>query len=470
MKSIISTVFVFLGLFLGQAQVGIGTTTPDLTSMLEIKSDTAGVLIPRMTLTLRDAITTPADGLQIYNTTNNTLDIYSNSSWKSFAYSPDSNLVYVYSLSDLPTPVSGAINLDETKMYVFSGAVDITPNYININGAGLRGTDPQKDRVISAVSGAVLRSNNTDVYIKELAVVPASTATQAYDFTGGPSNFCNIFSGSSVVGDGTSLGVGTISGFNAITILQNYWNTANGVKIGGTVGKFTSGYNFIVDINNGAGIELLPGLDANDIDIANNYFIYTGKIGLKVNSTADVDRGRLTTNMFRGVGTPLDGITSAEIGWSMLQNTDIPDSKAIGFVYFNGNTTPTEFTNTTDFVKVAGATTAAFEQRYTASNNRLTYEGRRPIVANIIATINATSPANGSSYTIGISKNGGAPTQIINTLSDIGNNNKFQLSINTEISLDSNDLNPNDYIEVFIRSNAGTTDLIVDGLQFNATN
>lgn len=71
---------MFLGLFLGQAQVGIGTTTPDLTSMLEIKSDTAGVLIPRMTVTLRDAISTPADGLQIYNTTNNTLDIYSNSS------------------------------------------------------------------------------------------------------------------------------------------------------------------------------------------------------------------------------------------------------------------------------------------------------------------------------------------------------------------------------------------------------
>lgn len=290
--------------------------------------------------------------------------------------------MYVYSLSDLPTPNGSEISLDGSKMYVFSGAVDIGTNYILMNGAGLRGTDPQKDMVISTVSGAVLKSSGTNVYIKDLAIVPASTSTQAYDFTGGPSNFCNIFSGSSVV-DPTnptavsSLGVGTISGFNAITILQNYWNTANGVKIGGTVGKFTSGYNFIVGVSNGAGIELISGLDAQDVDLSNNYFIYDGQTGIKVDPNATIDRGRLTTNMFRGNPTPtsLDGIDSYSLGWTMSQNTNIPDSRAFSYIFFSGNTTATPIATQDVFVKIKGVTTVIKQQRFSSNeDNRITYD------------------------------------------------------------------------------------------------
>lgn len=467
-KIIILALTLLSGLFGSTAQVGIGTETPDLSSILEIESTSQGILIPRMTTAQRDAIASPAEGLQIYNITNNSSDIFSNGTWKSFSFSKDSNLVYVYSLADLPSPEGSAITLDETKMYVFSGAVDISPNYININGAGLRGTDPQKDQIISTVSGAILRSSNKSVYLKELAIVPASSSTQAYDFSDTTGNFfCNIFSGNSVVDPPgvSSLGVGTISGFIAITILQNYWNTANGVKIGGAVGKFTSGYNFIVDVTNGAGIEILADAVIEDIDVANNYFIYTGETGFKVASGATVERGRLTTNMFRGVGVALDGLSPHEIGWSFLQNTDIADTKSVSFVYFNDNTTTTTFANTTNFVKVAGTTTAAIQQKFTAGNNRLTYNGNRPIVAQINASVNATSPGNGSSYTISVFKNGQfVSNQPINTVSELGNNNQFQLSLNTEIGLSTTD-----YIEVFIRSNVGTTALDVKGLQFNAT-
>ena len=52
----------------GYAQVGINTNTPDASSALEIESTTAGILIPRMTETQRDAIVSPASGLMIYQT------------------------------------------------------------------------------------------------------------------------------------------------------------------------------------------------------------------------------------------------------------------------------------------------------------------------------------------------------------------------------------------------------------------
>jgi len=56
------------------AQVGIGNTDPDPSSLLEVRSTTAGVLFPRMTSTLRDLIPNPATGLLIFNTTTNTFN------------------------------------------------------------------------------------------------------------------------------------------------------------------------------------------------------------------------------------------------------------------------------------------------------------------------------------------------------------------------------------------------------------
>ncbi|WP_296150420.1 tail fiber domain-containing protein [uncultured Flavobacterium sp.] len=59
------------------AQVGIGTTTPDGSSMLDVTSTTKGLLAPRLTTANRDAIVTPgpANGLVIYNTTTNRIEV-----------------------------------------------------------------------------------------------------------------------------------------------------------------------------------------------------------------------------------------------------------------------------------------------------------------------------------------------------------------------------------------------------------
>lgn len=53
----------------GGAQMGIGTSSPDASAALDVTSTTGGLLAPRMTTTQRDAISSPANGLIIYNTT-----------------------------------------------------------------------------------------------------------------------------------------------------------------------------------------------------------------------------------------------------------------------------------------------------------------------------------------------------------------------------------------------------------------
>ncbi|MEY4539417.1 MAG: hypothetical protein RLZZ306_1174, partial [Bacteroidota bacterium] len=67
------------------------------------------------------------------------------------------NIVYVDAIGDFPSPQNGGITLNPSKVYIISGSVDIGQNYINLNGAGVRGLDPTKDRIISAAKGAVLR-------------------------------------------------------------------------------------------------------------------------------------------------------------------------------------------------------------------------------------------------------------------------------------------------------------------------
>ncbi len=52
-----------------KAQVGIGNTNPDSSSMLDITSTSKGMLAPRMTTAQRTAITTPANSLLVYDTT-----------------------------------------------------------------------------------------------------------------------------------------------------------------------------------------------------------------------------------------------------------------------------------------------------------------------------------------------------------------------------------------------------------------
>lgn len=63
------------------AKLGLGATLTD-TAVINISSTTKGVLIPSMTTTQRDAISTPATGLIIYNTTSNRLNFYFSGSWR----------------------------------------------------------------------------------------------------------------------------------------------------------------------------------------------------------------------------------------------------------------------------------------------------------------------------------------------------------------------------------------------------
>src|SRR5215471_19177629 len=138
MKKIITILLLTMGLsistkiiaqtniFPSAGAAGIGTTTPDACSLLEVKSTTQGILIPRMTLTQRNAIVSPATGLMIFQT-NSTPGFYYYSGTAWTAVSPKGAN---RNLSNLAIPT--ALNVD---------LLPLSNNTISLGSASLKYKD-----------------------------------------------------------------------------------------------------------------------------------------------------------------------------------------------------------------------------------------------------------------------------------------------------------------------------------------
>ncbi len=74
-KYILSVLTLVAGIENSICQIGIGTTSPDVSSVLDVSAENKGVLAPRLTTDQRNAIATPAKGLMLYNITEDCLEI-----------------------------------------------------------------------------------------------------------------------------------------------------------------------------------------------------------------------------------------------------------------------------------------------------------------------------------------------------------------------------------------------------------
>jgi len=120
---------------LGSGNVGIGTASPASTSILELSSTTKGFLPPRLSTTQRDAITTPADGLVVYNSTQTNLNSYNTtlSAWENIL---DSNTI-----TNVVTITQAAYNAlgspSASTLYIITDASTVGGNigqYVTVSG------------------------------------------------------------------------------------------------------------------------------------------------------------------------------------------------------------------------------------------------------------------------------------------------------------------------------------------------
>lgn len=118
---------------IGTGSLGVGTTSPATTALLDLTSTTKGFLSPRMTTAQRDLIAAPATGLLIYNTTTASFDFYTGATWAAMS----SGLTGALTAGRVPFATGATTLGDDAKL-----AWDNTNKTLRIGGnASIAGVD-----------------------------------------------------------------------------------------------------------------------------------------------------------------------------------------------------------------------------------------------------------------------------------------------------------------------------------------
>jgi uncharacterized protein (TIGR02145 family) len=116
------TLLVILLSIYSFAQVGIGTTSPNASAIIDVTSSSQGFLPPRMTTVQRNNITSPAQGLTIYNTDLKYLEVFNGVRWLNSAS---------LSSTDVYSPTTGQIWMDRNL-----GATRVATSMNDFNAYG----------------------------------------------------------------------------------------------------------------------------------------------------------------------------------------------------------------------------------------------------------------------------------------------------------------------------------------------
>ncbi len=131
MRIFIFTVVILFGRL--TAQVGINTTTPHSSAKLDINSTTKGLLLPRLTNSQMLAISNPAAGLEIFNTSAGVPHIFNGTSWNS-----QENRIATYvnagvtvQLDNLKVRLSTITNERSLQIATVSGNINVSGGSMN---------------------------------------------------------------------------------------------------------------------------------------------------------------------------------------------------------------------------------------------------------------------------------------------------------------------------------------------------
>ncbi len=444
-----------------QAQVGIGTTTPNASSALDIKSTTQGLLAPRMTTAQRTAITVSAttDGLLVYDTDLKSFYYYNATTWVKInsATEKRTNYVLVKSAADFPAPASGKITLLSNTYYEINGTIILTAP-IDLNDAYVSGLDANED-ILSYTGGAVFKGS-TGGSIRNITI----KGSKAFEITGpGISSATSLLVQNTVV-DGMTTGVGSISGLGLYfgNIVQ-FLNNANGITYS-NIGNLLLSNQAWLATNNGT-FETFTGLFGLIEKISGFSSVDGADVAMDVSSNPALATGVLLGTVFSGTTTDVNGFvkkytTGSYTGYNFNNNwtVDCPgisregDSQATANIYYTAASIVTLDNATPIKLPVITAPIRMFRTSArggTNSSNSVVYEGKKSRSLNVIGSISFTAIAN-MRFTFSIYKNGVQQTGTQVVYDVVDTNARQGLSIVGTVVA-----NPSDYIEIWVERTTG---------------
>jgi hypothetical protein len=328
--------------------IGIGTTTPNASAALEVKSTTKGILIPRTSTAGRTAIVSPAKGLMVYDTTSGSFWYYNSSAWIQIGAGSTGWSLTGNSGTNPATNFIGTTNAQPLRFRVNNAwAGEIHPTTGNVffgAGAGKTNTTGEGNTGIgdhslfanteggfnTAVGNYALPANTTGSNNSAVGVYALSNNTTGGSNTAIGRNALfanttgqrNTATGEGALLTNTAGEANTANGYQALYSNNGNGNTANGFQ---ALYLNTSGLN-----NTANGIQALNENTTGNSNTAN------GAISLVYNTTGS-DNTATGANAMQDNTIGSDNTATGKAG--LLQNTTGNANTATGKDALRSNTT-----------------------------------------------------------------------------------------------------------------------------------
>lgn len=309
-------------IFPASGATGIGTTTPHSSSLLDITSTNKGLLIPRMTQAQRQTIGSPATGLLIFQTDQNSgFYYYSGSTWVSLNVRGLNNNIFIgQSCGESNTTAKGNIALGKAalkKNTSRSNLVAIGDSSLFNNGSGV--SSSFQANYNTAVGAKTLKNNTVGAW---------NTAFGHQALYSNTTGDYNTAFGSEAL-QKVSFGVGnTAVGYHTLQNSNGFYNVG--------VGKDALNSNTTGSDNVAIGKEALFNNSTRSGNVAiGTYALFSNEIGVSFSyeATDNVAVG------FEVLKENTTGFDNTGLGYFALHSNDVGfHNTAIGSYSINQNT------------------------------------------------------------------------------------------------------------------------------------
>ncbi|MCD0467259.1 hypothetical protein [Flavobacterium sp. ENC] len=483
-KNLLLLFFLFLTIS-GNAQIGIGTVTPNASSVLDITSTTQGMLAPRMTTAQRTAIATPAEGLLVYDTDLKSFYYYSASAWAAMSSTTNgrANFKRIKSTDNLAVVLATELAagggakyvLTANTLYEINGMV--TFNFpIELNNAYIEGLDANED-IIYKTSG-VLFDGTAGGSIRSVTILAPGATVFNLNAAASTATFLMR---DTIIANASS--IGTISGYGLVFLsIVNFSGNTTGITYnnigqlllsnqawfvnnGGTYEKFTGTFTLIE--KQGGFSNVGPGAYGIDVSTAGltitgdavlESVVFTGATPanyVKPYAAAATYTGYNFSNAWsvRAAGIPNEADNNATGDFSM-------DAETGGAIPLNLSAA-TPSTNLRIYsASIPTVSSNLFRFSTDATYNRLKYVGKKKRIFQVSGAINFQVPSAGT-YIVHLYKNGVAVPQFKFYGRGNAANDIITLPINASI-----ELNTGDYIDFYLQRYSGNdgADVLVSNM------
>ncbi|TDE05203.1 hypothetical protein [Flavobacterium sandaracinum] len=468
-------------------QVGIGTITPNASSVLDVSSTTQGMLTPRMTTAQRTAIASPADGLMVYDTDLKSFHYYNSAvtSWNvinsggatdrlKFKRIKSTDVLATVLAAEKAAGGGSKYLLDSGTLYEINGQI-LMDLPIELNNAYIAGMDSGEDKLVN-VSGDLF-TGTTGGSIRVVTLVASGSGRKVFNITADKSQ--NLILRDCIVANSSS--VGLISGFSLVFVsVVQFVANSNGIIYENITELLISNTGWFS--NNSGTYEKLQG--TFDLVQKQGGFseVSGSSIGFDVSSNPTITGDAVIESVvFTGVttGKYVNGYTGVGVytgynfnnKWNIRcpgipQETDLVATGGLAFNYevgFGGTTTFNS-ASPSNIVKVGGDSVASNLFRLSTDNpavsNRLKYLGSGKRFFNVSGSI-SFQVSGASIYIIYVAKNGSTTglTQYKVYGRGAALNDIVVVPINAIVELSNGD-----YVEVFAQKYSGPTSFITTNM------